>query len=109
SHKRVEENSYFDMIKDEAALIKRTREESRLPLSLEKEFLIRRDINKEIDRVDEAYEKMKNDSYTVLRSASMSRSGNSTEELYEEWLKDVEKDAYIIESFGIVKDMAESH
>lgn len=109
SHKRVEENPYFDMIKDEAALIKRTREESRLPLSLEKEFLIRRDINKEIDRVDEAYEKMKNDSFTVLRSASMSRSGNSTEELYEEWLKDVEKDAYIIESFGIVKDMAESH
>ena len=108
SHRRVEKNSYFDMIKDEAALIKKTREESRLPLSLEKEFVIRRDINKEIDRVEEAYEKMKNESFAVVRDTSMSRSGNSTEELYEEWLNDVEKDAYIIESFRIVKDMAES-
>ena len=109
SHERVKENPYFSMIRDEAALIKQTREESLLPLNLEREFEIRRDINKEIDRVDEAYDNMKNDRFTVLRDASMSRSGNSTEELYEEWLNDVGKDAYIIESFGIVKDMAESH
>ncbi len=109
SHERVKENPYFSMIRDEAALIKQTREESLLPLNLEREFEIRRDINKEIDRVDEAYDNMKNESFTVVRDASMSRSGNSTEELYEEWLNDVGKDAYIIESFGIVKDMAESH
>ena len=109
SHERVEHTPYFSMIRDEAELIRQTREESKLPLNLKREFEIRRDINKEIDRVDEAYNNMKNDDFTVLRDASMSRSGNSTEELYEEWLNDVEKDAYIIESFGIVKDMAENH
>ncbi|HDS03652.1 MAG TPA: hypothetical protein ENN72_08105 [Firmicutes bacterium] len=106
SRNRVSESAYFKTILREADLIKKIREESRLLLNLENEFQYRREVNKEISLLEEEYDAFENGSFIVFRNKELSRSGSSTEELYEEWLEDVESDAYIMESFHILQDMA---
>jgi carboxyl-terminal processing protease len=106
SAERVKKNSTFSMIEENAKFLKQQRDRTTLPLNLE-EYKAAQEKIKEMNKKFEDIKKEIPELSPALLKVDFPRTETDTtyKKRSDEWLKELKKDIYLLESLAILKDM----
>lgn len=106
SAERVKKNATFGMIEENAKFLKQQRDRTSLPLNLE-EYKTAQDKIKEMNKKFEDIKKEIVELSPTLLKADKPRTETDTtyKKRSDEWLKELKKDVYLLESLSILKEM----
>lgn len=106
SAERVKKSSTFSMIEENAKFLKQQRERTSLPLNLEV-YKANQEKIKEMNKKFEDIKKEIPELNPLLLKADKPRTESDTtyKKRSEEWLKELKKDVYLLESLAILKEM----
>ncbi len=106
SAERVKKNITFSMIEENAKFLKQQRDKTSLPLNLEA-YKANQEKIKEMNKKFEDIKKEIPELNPVLLKADKPRTESDTtyKKRSEEWLKELKKDVYLLESLAILKEM----
>jgi carboxyl-terminal processing protease len=106
SAERIKKNSTFIMIEENAKFLKQQRDKTTLPLNFE-EYKAAQEKIKEMNKKFEDIKKEIPELSPALLKADFPRTETDTtyKKRSDEWLKELKKDVYLLESLAILKDM----
>jgi len=106
SAERAKKNSIFIMIEESAKFLKQQRDRTTLPLNFE-EYKAAQEKIKEMNKKFEDIKKEIPELSPALLKADFPRTESDTtyKKRSDEWLKELKKDVYLLESLAILKDM----
>lgn len=106
SAERVKKSGTFSMIEENAKFLKQQRERTSLPLNLEV-YKANQEKIKEMNKKFEDIKKEIPELNPLLLKADKPRTESDTtyKKRSEEWLKELKKDVYLLESLAILKEM----
>lgn len=106
SAERIKKNATFSMIEENAKFLKQQRDRTSLPLNLN-EYKANQEKIKEMNKKFEDIKKEIPELSPALLKADKPRTESDTtyKKRSEEWLKELKKDVYLLESLAILKEM----